>query len=533
MKSNYNRTRILITVSLTASIVAVVSMIAPKPGAASGVWTPKSPISSARYFSRATTINGVLYTAGGWNGCTPYSNLEAYDPMTNVWTHRAPMNTARGYHDIAALNGLLYAVGGSVGCGAHIAGVEAYDPNTNSWANKAPLPQFRTAHSVIASNGKLYVIGGWNGSALASNTEYDPVTDTWTERAPMPTARYFPATAVVDNIVYVIGGSSGSAALNTVEAYDPVSNTWTTKSPMAATRPSLGAVSMNGRIYAVGGQPGCVGLETVEIYDPVADNWSTGPPLPSPRRDFGIAALNNSIYVVGGYEQYNCGSGERSVDFVLELATNQPPSISSPTVTVFQNSNQNVRIATVDDAEDGQSVPSVEVSSANPSNGVTISNITNNNGEIMADLSASAGIGQTSFTLTVTDSAGVQTSATLIVHVQYAFVGFLQPIENLPLSNSVRAGQSVPVKFSLNGDQGLNVLMTGYPASGTVECGNTVTAEIAETASAGGSGLSYDASTDQYTYVWKTSRNWQGSCRLLVIRLNDGSALKVARFDLR
>ena len=41
--------------------------------------------------------------------------------------------------------------------------------------------------------------------------------------------------------------------------------------------------------------------------------------------------------------------------------------------------------------------------------------------------------------------------------------------------------------------------------------------------SAGNSGLSYDASTDTYTYVWKTDRAWAGSCRQLAIRLADYS----------
>jgi hypothetical protein len=33
------------------------------------------------------------------------------------------------------------------------------------------------------------------------------------------------------------------------------------------------------------------------------------------------------------------------------------------------------------------------------------------------------------------------------------------------------------------------------------------------TATAGDSGLSYDAATDQYTYVWKTDKTWSGTCR--------------------
>lgn len=42
-------------------------------------------------------------------------------------------------------------------------------------------------------------------------------------------------------------------------------------------------------------------------------------------------------------------------------------------------------------------------------------------------------------------------------------------------------------------------------------------------ASAGSSGLSYDLSTQRYTYVWKTSKDWAGSCKQLVVKLKDGT----------
>jgi hypothetical protein len=37
------------------------------------------------------------------------------------------------------------------------------------------------------------------------------------------------------------------------------------------------------------------------------------------------------------------------------------------------------------------------------------------------------------------------------------------------------------------------------------------------------SSLSYDASTDQYTYVWKTEKAWAGTCHQLVVSLTDGT----------
>ena len=106
----------------------------------------------------------------------------------------------------------------------------------------------------------------------------------------------------------------------------------------------------------------------------------------------------------------------------------------------------------------------------------------------------------------------------------FSFSGFYRPIENDPAVNKVRAGAAVPVKFSLNGDQGLDIFQTGYPGSQAIACDSFATiVPIVETASAGQSRLRSSTSLDQYTYVWKTERSWDRTCRQLVFRFLDGS----------
>jgi hypothetical protein len=113
----------------------------------------------------------------------------------------------------------------------------------------------------------------------------------------------------------------------------------------------------------------------------------------------------------------------------------------------------------------------------------------------------------------------------------YNFTGFFRPVDNLPVLNVAKAGSGIPVKFSLNGNHGLNILANGYPLSGAVACSATEVGDIVdETVNAGGSSLNYDALTDQYIYVWKTQKSWAGSCRILVVRLNDGTD-KIAKFQ--
>ena len=105
----------------------------------------------------------------------------------------------------------------------------------------------------------------------------------------------------------------------------------------------------------------------------------------------------------------------------------------------------------------------------------------------------------------------------------YDFNRFFPPIDN-DESNVVKAGRAIPVKFSLNGDQGLDIFETGYPKSIRIPCDPNVSVTAGElpTVAAGKSSLSYDAGTDQYIYVWKTE-DWAGSCRQLIVKLIDGT----------
>lgn len=106
----------------------------------------------------------------------------------------------------------------------------------------------------------------------------------------------------------------------------------------------------------------------------------------------------------------------------------------------------------------------------------------------------------------------------------YDFTGFFQPVDNLPTLNAVNAGRAIPVKFSLNGDQGLDIFASGYPKSQKIACDSSATVDgIEETVTAGSSSLSYDLSTDTYIYVWKTERTWAGTCRQLILKLDDGT----------
>jgi hypothetical protein len=116
--------------------------------------------------------------------------------------------------------------------------------------------------------------------------------------------------------------------------------------------------------------------------------------------------------------------------------------------------------------------------------------------------------------------------ATQTFGTHYAFTGFFRPVDNLPVLNSVKAGSAIPLKFSLNGYQGMEIFALNSPFSAAVSCSaDGGVDDVTETLTAGNSSLSYDAAADQYVYVWKTEKSWS-NCRQLVVRLKDGKEYK-------
>ncbi len=133
-------------------------------------------------------------------------------------------------------------------------------------------------------------------------------------------------------------------------------------------------------------------------------------------------------------------------------------------------------------------------------------------------------LGTTTVHASADDGTTTPSTCTFKVIVQYNFAGFFQPVDNLPVFNVVQAGRAIPVKFSLSGYKGLGIFAAGSPSSGPVACNSSDPAtDLTETVTAGGSSLNYDPTTDQYIYVWKTNPAWAGTCRQLVVQLNDGS----------
>jgi hypothetical protein len=111
----------------------------------------------------------------------------------------------------------------------------------------------------------------------------------------------------------------------------------------------------------------------------------------------------------------------------------------------------------------------------------------------------------------------------LSLTLTYGFTGFFDPVKNPTVVNQMKAGQAVPLKFSLGGDQGLNIFALNFPQSRKIACDTQLLIDpVEQTITAGSSSLSYDSATGIYTYVWKTEKSWAGTCRQLSVQFIDG-----------
>jgi hypothetical protein len=138
-------------------------------------------------------------------------------------------------------------------------------------------------------------------------------------------------------------------------------------------------------------------------------------------------------------------------------------------------------------------------------------------------------LGTTLVTCSAHDAAGNYASTHFNVNVLYNWTGFFQPIDNDPTCNSVKAGSAIPVKFSLGGNQGMNIFASGYPIVSAGSCTGAAVDPVEETSTAGNSSLNYDATSGQYIYVWKTEKAWAGLAKRLTIVFADGTT-HFARF---
>lgn len=126
------------------------------------------------------------------------------------------------------------------------------------------------------------------------------------------------------------------------------------------------------------------------------------------------------------------------------------------------------------------------------------------------------------------DPGGLADNDAATVDITWPTGGFGPPIGDGSGPVVAKAGSVIPVKFSLGGDRGLDILRAGYPASQAYTCGSALPPDASEpAASVGPGGLRYDGGSDMYSFLWKTDKAWKDTCRVFAVGLQDGTNLTV------
>jgi hypothetical protein len=138
----------------------------------------------------------------------------------------------------------------------------------------------------------------------------------------------------------------------------------------------------------------------------------------------------------------------------------------------------------------------------------------------------SFGPGSTTVVWTATDDSSNSSNCSQTVTLTYVWLGFFQPVDNLPTVNKAKAGQAIPFKWALQDANGnfvsdlSTVVSYGY---GSLICGAGTTDAIESYDTTGTSGLRYDALANQFIFTSQTQKGWAGSCKTFTLYLNDGT----------
>lgn len=172
-------------------------------------WAPIADYPTPIQDSSAATVDGTVYSVGGYDGSADTSKLYAYDAQAASWTAKAPATDAREAGAAANVGGKLVWTGGWGPGGSPDGKTEIYDAAADSWSSTAPYPQAVAWEACGGIGGKVYCAGGNADAATSTKTYvYDPAADSWTALPNLNTALYRGTGAVG---FYAIGGNPGGA----------------------------------------------------------------------------------------------------------------------------------------------------------------------------------------------------------------------------------------------------------------------------------------------------------------------------------
>ncbi len=512
---------------------------------ASGNWSetivPANPPSSWGPMVYDSAHSEIVYSGGMGRNLSVFVETWTLSSNATRWTQQYPQHMPIGRTAFALAfdtqRSKTVLFGGTVYNGPYP--TETYPNDTwewdgTDWTQKqiANAPDGRAGEALAydPDHGSIVLFGGsiYHGGAVTwkqDTWEYDGVN--WVQKFPLhsPPSRHN-AGMVYDiqrhkMVLFGGAGPSGPGPLNDTWEWD--GEDWVERQlPQSPSRRQWPVMTYDAAQHVTvlfgGNYPGTDYGDTWE-YD--GNTWTpiSADVVPSPRVG-GMAYDSNRKAVVLFGSAINDTWEYRS-------QTNTPPEIhvdnGTVTTLVGQTAANSGTYADANADDDVNITASVG----------KVTKTGMNNGTWQWSYPATDGPSQSqTVTVTADDGHGGIANASFTLVIDYAFPGFLQPVDNTPTPNRVNAGQGIPIMFNLNGNWGLNILRSGYPTSQKVACPDSAPNDDIEQTTTTNAGLTYDASSGLYTYVWKTQKSWAGTCRQFNLGLNDGSS-HTALFSFR
>lgn len=288
------------------------------------IWVPfaasPTPISdgAARY------IDPYIVTTGGkLQDFSVNDKTEKYDPVGNTWLPGpfAPIQNPVFNAVSAAIGGDLYVIGGTTDGSDAASFNQKYDSAGDSWSQLSPMTNPRQAACSAVYQTSIFLFGGYDSSSSFTDTTqvYHTNNDTWVQlNQPLPSGKtLFCSAATVGDTIFVVGGVSEVAGvLDTIQAFNVLTKTWdttTTFPTLSVPRSGISAVALQGFVYIIGGTvDGVSGYDTVETYDPISNTLVEDDPMPTPRFGHFANVVGDSIVVTGGFNNFNIAPVELS-----------------------------------------------------------------------------------------------------------------------------------------------------------------------------------------------------------------------------